>query len=180
MTDVKSVQPLPAGKRPPRVLAICSSGGHWAELRRIKDAWDGCAVTYVTTSATLARDLEDDPQAPGKSAPRFVSIVDINRWSPALEKARVVLQIALVLLRSRPDVIVSTGALPGYIAIRLGRLMGARRIWLESIANVEEPSTSGLRASAHCNLWLTQWEHQTQDPKTLGLACTPTYAGKVL
>ena len=50
------------------------------------------------------------------------------------------LRTFLVVLRERPDVVVSTGAAPGYFALRFGRLFGARTLWLESIANVEELS----------------------------------------
>ena len=56
-----------------------------------------------------------------------------------------------------PDVIVSTGAAPGYIALRLGRLLGSRTIWLDSIANVERLSMSGEIVGRHADLWLTQW-----------------------
>ena len=44
-------------------------------------------------------------------------------------------------------------------ALRLGRLLGARTIWLDSIANVDELSLSGLKARRHADLWLTQWPH---------------------
>jgi len=37
-------------------------------------------------------------------------------------------------------VIVSTGAAPGYFAIVLGRLFGARTIWIDSMANIENLS----------------------------------------
>ena len=42
-----------------------------------------------------------------------------------------------LLLRHRPDVIVTTGAAPGYFALRFGKLLGARTIWIDSMANAE-------------------------------------------
>ncbi len=54
---------------------------------------------------------------------------------------------------------ISTGALPGYMALRLGKLLGANTIWVDSIANVEELSESGRRIGNHADLWLTQWQH---------------------
>jgi hypothetical protein len=54
------------------------------------------------------------------------------------------------LLRVRPDVIVSTGAPCGYVAIRMGRLLGARTLFIDSIANAVQPSLSGqLGVPAH-------------------------------
>ena len=57
------------------------------------------------------------------------------------------------------DVVLSTGAAPGYFAILFGRLVGARTIWLDSIANVEQVSMSGQMVRRHADLWLTQWPH---------------------
>jgi len=83
------------------------------------------------------------------------------------------LQIFRIILREKPDVIVSTGAAPGYLAIRIGRLMGAKTVWLDSIANVDELSLSGQRIGKYADLWLTQWPH-------LGKPQGPSYKGSVL
>lgn len=63
-----------------------------------------------------------------------------------------------ILLRVRPDIIITTGALPGLIAVFLGHLMRRRTIWVDSLANAEEPSTSGRKAQRFVSLWLSQWE----------------------
>lgn len=78
-----------------------------------------------------------------------------------------------LLLRLRPDVVISTGAAPGFFAARLAKLVGARTIWLDSIANGEELSLSGQRAGRFVDLWLTQWEH-------LASHDGPQYFGNVL
>lgn len=145
-------------QRAPRVLAVASGGGHWVELRRLRRAWDGCAVTYVTTVAGYRSDLAQDAPGPDGAAPRFFTVPEGNQWN----KLRVLKQAAHVLtivLRTRPDVVISTGAAPGYFAIRFGRMLGARTVWLDSIANAEELTLSGRMAGRHCDLWLTQWEH---------------------
>jgi hypothetical protein len=67
--------------------------------------------------------------------------------------------VLLLLLRVRPDVVISTGAAPGYFALRLGRILGARTVWVDSVANAEELSMSGRMAGKYADLWLTQWEH---------------------
>jgi hypothetical protein len=45
------------------------------------------------------------------------------------------------------------------VAIRLGRLIGARTVWIDSIANVETLSLSGAKIGRYVDLWLTQWPH---------------------
>ena len=66
-------------------------------------------------------------------------------------------QVALVVFRERPDVVVTTGAAVGYFAIVFGRLAGSRTIWIDSIANADEMSLSGQKASRFAQVVLTQW-----------------------
>ena len=132
-----------------RILAVASSGGHWVQLRRITPAFDDHEVIYLTTDAGHRTEV-----APA----RLHTVIDANR-SEKLALARCLLKIAWVLARERPAVVVSTGAAPGYLALRCARLIGARTVWIDSMANVEELSMSGRLASATADLCLTQWAH---------------------
>jgi len=146
-----------------RVLAVSSGGGHWVELLRVVDAFEGAMVTYVTVN----RDYRDDV-----AGERFHVIHDATRWS-RISLLLMASQLLWIMLRERPGVIVTTGAAPGYFALRFGRWFGARTIWLDSIANVDELSMSGQMASKYAQLWLTQWSH-------LETSSGPEYAGAVL
>jgi hypothetical protein len=75
---------------------------------------------------------------------------------------------------SAPDLIISTGAAPGLIALLLGKLVFRRRtIWIDSMANADRLSTSGRLAGRLADLWLTQWPH-------LAEAGGPQFWGPVL
>ena len=146
-----------------RVLAISSGGGHWVQLLRLRPAFEGCRVTYVTVRESYRADV------PGQ---RFRVINDATRW----DKVGLVtmgLRLVWIMLRERPHAVVSTGAAPGYFAIRLGKLLGARTVWVDSIANAEEMSMTGRIVGRHAGLWLTQWEHLAGDGG-------PSYAGAVV
>jgi UDP-N-acetylglucosamine:LPS N-acetylglucosamine transferase len=135
--------------RRPRVLAISSRGGHWIQLLRLRPAFLEADVTFVTTD------------------PEYESMVDGARFRVVCEATRkqkirmiwMLFQILWILLRERPTAIVTTGAAPGYIAVRLGKWLGARTLWVDSIANAEELSLSGRLASKHADVTLTQWSH---------------------
>jgi UDP-N-acetylglucosamine:LPS N-acetylglucosamine transferase len=141
-----------SGKRP-RLLAISSGGGHWVQLLRLRPAFEGCEVHYATVREGYR--LETD----GGS---FHLIPDSNRWNK-LALLRSALTIFLLVLRLRPDVVITTGAAPGYFGARFGKLLGARTIWVDSVANVEELSMSGAKAGSFVDLWLTQWPHLARD-----------------
>ncbi|WP_208539075.1 glycosyltransferase family protein [Algihabitans albus] len=129
-------------------------------------------MTYVTTNPEFGPEVEADAAARRQPKPRFYAISDANRWQK-LRLLWALLKLFAILLRVRPHTIITTGAAPGYLALRLGRLMGARTAWVDSIANAEELSLSGRKAGNHADVWLTQWED-------LASARGPQYRGSVL
>lgn len=135
--------------RKPKVVAVSSGGGHWIQLLRLTPALADCDVTFATVERGYRADV---------GAAKFRVVLDANRWSK-LRLLRAAWSVLWVLLRERPDVVLSTGAAPGYFAISLGKKLGARTIWVDSLANVEALSLSGQRAGRCADLWLTQWPH---------------------
>jgi UDP-N-acetylglucosamine:LPS N-acetylglucosamine transferase len=130
------------------VLAVASGGGHWVQLRRLRPAFDAAKVTWVSTQQDYGCEVEGD----------FRLVPDANMWTK-WKLVVMFLRIAWVVACVRPDVVVTTGAAPGYAALLFGRLLGAKTIWIDSIANSETLSTSGMRARRWADVWLTQWEH---------------------
>lgn len=149
---------------PHRILAVASAGGHWVQLARLSEAFAGCDTLYVTTVAGQAPPTGDRPVA---------KISDGSRNEPwRLVVATV--QLAALMFRFRPQAVITTGAAPGYLALRLAKLRGCRTVWLDSIANSEEISMSARLARPYADRWLTQWEDLSR--KTPGL----DYWGQVL
>lgn len=146
-----------------RVLAIASGGGHWQQLMLMRPAFDGPDTTYATTLPGL-------PEQFGIG--RFFLVPDCNRNEP-LAALRCAAILAWRILRLRPRVVISTGALPGVMALALGKLTGARTIWVDSVANAETMSTSGRQARLFADLWMSQWEH-------VAASSGAEYAGAVL
>jgi UDP-N-acetylglucosamine:LPS N-acetylglucosamine transferase len=146
-----------------KVLAVASSGGHWVQLRRLVPAFADSEVVYVTVIEAYRSQVPEN---------RFYSVNDATRWNK-LGLIRLALRLAWIIVKERPSVVISTGAAPGYFAILLGRWFGAKTIWIDSMANIEDLSMSGSRAGRYADLWLTQWPH-------LAKAEGPHYGGSVL
>ena len=119
-----------------------------------RPAFEGHDVAYVTTDPGYRADVGDA---------RFYVACDANRWNK-LALVRCAAKIAWIMLRERPNVVISTGAAAGYFAVRLGQLLGAHTVWVDSVANVEELSLSGRMASTKADLCLTQWPHLADGP----------------
>ncbi len=145
--------PVPAASerpvRRPKVLAVASRGGHWIQLLRLRDACEGADVVYVTTVPEYREMIGNG---------RFRLVIEANR-DRKLRLLLAALQMLWILAVERPDVVMTTGAAPGYLAVRLGKWLGMRTLWIDSIANAEELSLSGRLASRHATAVLTQWSH---------------------
>ncbi len=144
--------------RRPRVLAVASSGGHWVQLMRMRPAWDDCDIAYLTTEAAYGEEVRAYALERGQPEPRFHTTVLATRWQKA-RLVRQLLEVFWVLLKERPGTVVSTGAAVGYFALRIGKLLGAKTLWIDSIANAEELSLSGQKICRHADICLTQWPH---------------------
>ena len=137
------------------ILAVASAGGHWTQLNLLNEAFDGCDVHYVTTN--LNRGITQNK--------KNMSIVIDADLSTKLKLIPLALQTLLIIMRQRPDVVISTGAAPGFFAILFGKLLGAKTIWIDSLANLERLSVSGQQAQRFCDLCLTQWPDLTTQNK---------------
>jgi UDP-N-acetylglucosamine:LPS N-acetylglucosamine transferase len=146
-----------------KVLAVASSGGHWVQLRRVTPAFAESEVVYVTVLESYRSQVPEN---------KFYTVKDATRWNK-VGLIVLALQLAWIIVKEKPDVVISTGAAPGYFAILLGRLFRAKTIWIDSMANIEELSMSGSRVGRYADLWLTQWPH-------LARSEGPHYAGGVL
>jgi glycosyltransferase involved in cell wall biosynthesis len=150
------------GRTAKKILAVASAGGHWVQLLRLRPAFEGHHVEYLSTNDGFRTDVNECLHV----------VTDASMWEK-LKLLKMFLEVARVVFAMRPDVVVTTGAAPGFAAIVFGRLIGARTIWIDSIANAEKLSSSGRQARHWASAWLTQWKH-------LSSKNGPNYWGAVL
>ncbi len=146
-----------------RVLAVSSGGGHWVQLMRLSRILEEHDVVFATVDESYGCDVEGS---------KLYTFVDATAWNK-LKLLRQAFQILLIVLRERPEIVISTGAAPGYFALRIAKLLGAKTIWIDSIANAECMSRAGTQVGAHADLWLTQWPD-------LACECGPYCKGALL
>lgn len=113
------------------------------------------------------------PDLPVRAGIEAATILpDCNR-DQIWESLRCLVEAARLVLRFRPDVVISTGAAPGFFCIVIGRLLGARTLWIDSVANAEQMSMCGKLSRYFSTRCITQWEHLAQGDR-------PAYVGSVL
>lgn len=164
-----------------KILAVASSGGHWVQLMKIRSAWKHMDAVYMSTVSEYQNELNKYASENDMDPPRFYKTVVATRWQK-FKLLRQLLDIVWVILRERPSYIVTTGAAPGFFAVKIGSLLGIKTVWIDSIANVEEMSLSGQKALSCADICLTQWEDLAEKHNSLNVNEAPKlkYWGSVL
>ena len=133
-----------------KVMAIASGGGHWVQLCRLKLAFEGMDIFYVSVDPSAATDV------PGH---RYYTVRDASRRD-RLKFIILIFQLIRILLKERPSVVITTGSAPALVAMTLAKVfLRSKTIWIDSIANAERMSSSGQKARSVADIWLTQWPH---------------------
>jgi len=130
------------------VLLVCSPGGHALQLSLLRGAWSGYAAAWVTLEAEDTRTLLEDETVVFAYGPTTRNLPNLARN----------LRLALKLVRSaRPRVIVTTGAGIAVPFAWIGRLLGARVVYIESFTRIESPSLSGRLIAPVTDRLYVQW-----------------------
>ncbi|MCP8889309.1 UDP-N-acetylglucosamine transferase subunit ALG14 [Sphingomonas faeni] len=153
-----------ASGTPMRILLVASAGGHWIELHRLKAAFVGADCQFVSTSKGMTPPLGDR---------EVLEIPDTARDS-AWTMAPTLAGLFRIFRAFDPHLVVSTGAAPGAMALLVGKMFGARTIWIDSIANSEVLSLSGRLVRPIADLRITQWQHLAEKNRSL------RYLGQIL
>ena len=116
-----------------KILLVSSSGGHFRGLQALEDYWQTCDRVWVTfRSATTELALAEE-SVYWAWGPTNRNVVNLLRN----------LKLAFsILLRERPDIVLTTGAGVAVPFIIMGKLFGAKAIFIESITRVKSLSLS--------------------------------------
>ncbi len=122
-----------AGVDRTQLLLVCSTGGHLLQLVALREAWGGFTRLWVTFDRGDSRSLLADEQVVIAYGPTNRSLVNLAR--------NVVLSLRVVR-RSRPRVVLTTGAGVAVPFAWIGRLFGAQVVYVESVTRIDGPSLS--------------------------------------
>jgi len=138
------------------------------QLLRLLDhcgTWPIQPSLFVTTQPELAGKL-------GRNGKTYV-IGECNRQHP-LAALAVLFRSFRIMLKEKPDVIVTTGSMPLAMLCIVAKLFGKKVVWIDSIANTERFSVSGRLVYHFADIFLTQW------PKLASQHRKAEFAGAIL
>ncbi|EHI99673.1 MULTISPECIES: UDP-N-acetylglucosamine--LPS N-acetylglucosamine transferase [unclassified Clostridium] len=134
-----------------KVCFITSSGGHLTHLIQLKEWWQDKERFWVTFE-------KEDSKSILKDEKKYWCYFPTNRNIKNLIKNTF---LALKILhKEKPDLIVSTGAAPAIPFFYLGKLFGAKVIYIEVYDRIEKPTITGKVVYPISDLFVLQWEEQ--------------------
>jgi UDP-N-acetylglucosamine:LPS N-acetylglucosamine transferase len=138
--------------RPPfgsvSVLLVCSPGGHLQQLATLRHVWDDYTRAWVTLDKSDARSLLQDERVIFAHGPTERNLGNL---------ARNVVLAARVLRELRPEVVITTGAALAVPFAWVGRLCGARIVFIESLSRITKPSLALRLSSPALDRIYVQW-----------------------
>jgi UDP-N-acetylglucosamine:LPS N-acetylglucosamine transferase len=159
--------PTPASVK---LIVGASAGGHANELQILLEAargvWPVEPAGYVTTMAITAQGF--------MKYGRPVHVIGESDRRKPLQAVAVLFRTLGVALRERPDAVVTTGSMPLAIFCIWCKLLGARIVWIDSVAQIDHMSLSGRLMRRVADLCLAQW------PDVAARYAGVEYAGEVL
>lgn len=136
-----------------KVCLVGSSGGHLTHLYMLRPFWSTKQRFWVTFDKEDARSLLENEKI-------YSCYYPTNRSIKALVKNTI---IALKVLRKeKPDIIISSGAAVAVPFFYLGKLLGAKLIYIEVFDRIDKPTMTGKIVYPIVDKFIVQWEEQKQ------------------
>jgi len=145
-------------QKPMKICLAASAGGHLSQLLKLEDSWAGHETLFITTTEVVRDKLS--------KFGRVYVVGECNRRHP-MRVILVLFRCVRVILREKPDVVLSMGAAVGCIVCFIGKLIGAKVVWIDSITNVERISLSGRMVRYIADLFLVQWPELVEQYKNV-------------
>jgi len=144
-----------------KVCLVGSSGGHLAHLYMLKPFWKDKKRFWVTFNKEDARSLLKKERVYSCYYPTNRNIKNLVRNTWVAWK---------VLRKEKPDLIISSGAAVAVPFFYLGKLMGAKLIYIEVFDRIDKPTLTGKLVYPITDRFIVQWEEQKKVyPKAINL-----------
>lgn len=134
-----------------KVCLVGSSGGHLTHLYMLKPFWENMNRFWVTFDKEDAKSLLEDEKV-------YPCYYPTNRSIKALVKN---IKVAYkVLKKEKPDLIISSGAAVAVPFFYIGKIMGAKLIYIEVFDRLDKATMTGRMVYPITDKFIVQWEEQ--------------------
>lgn len=134
-----------------KICLVSSSGGHLLQLHILKEWWKKYPRYWVTFKKEDAVSLLEKEKVYWSYFPTNRNIKNLIRNTFLALK---------ILLKEKPEIIVSTGAGVAVPFFYVGKLIGAKLIYIEVYDRINLPTLTGKLVHPITDVFILQWEEQ--------------------
>ena len=144
-----------------KVCLVGSSGGHLTHLYMLKDFWKDKDRFWVTFDKEDARSILENEKVIPCYYPTNRNIKNL------IKNTFLAIRI---LLKEKPDLIISSGAAVAVPFFYIGKILGAKLIYIEVFDRIDKPTVTGKLVYPIADKFIVQWEEQKKVyPKAINL-----------
>lgn len=134
-----------------KICFVTSSGGHLTHLMQLREWWSDKERFWVTFNKEDSRSILEGEKKYWCHFPTNRNMKNLIRNTFLAIK---------ILRKEKPDLIISTGAAPAIPFFYIGKLFGAKVIYIEVYDRIEKPTITGKLVYPITDLFILQWEEQ--------------------
>jgi beta-1,4-N-acetylglucosaminyltransferase len=134
-----------------KICLVSSSGGHLFHLQLMKSWWEKHDRFWVTSKKEDAIFLLKDERVYWAYYPTPRNLKNLIRNSLLAIK---------VLLKERPDIIISAGSAVAVPFFYFGKLLGSTIVFVEVYDRISTPTLTGKLVHPIADIFVIQWEEQ--------------------
>ncbi len=138
-----------------KLMFISSTGGHFNEMAQLKPMLDKYEYYIVTEKTSDKMYLKN--KYPKKVSYLIYGTKD-NFWIYPFKLFYNTIKSLFIYLKVRPKVIITTGAHTAGPMCCIGKILGSKIIFIESMANITTKTITGRIIYKFADLFIVQWE----------------------
>lgn len=135
----------------PKICFVCSAGGHFEEIRQLKDVINKYNHFFVLAKNNATKSFKDT---------KFL-VNDLNRTNfltKFFSFIRTFIRQFFIFLRQKPDYIITTGAAVAIPMCIIGKIFKKKIIYVESFARIKDLSRTGKMLLKKSDVFIVQWD----------------------
>lgn len=131
-----------------KIALVGSSGGHLTHLNLLKKFWNKHDRFWVTFDKADARSILDKERTYSAYYPTNRNLINLFR--------NTILAVR-VLIKERPDVIISSGAAVAVPFFYVGKILGVKTVYIEVFDRIDHSTMTGKLVYPVSDVFIVQW-----------------------
>lgn len=128
-----------------KIALVCEHGGHLTQMLQIIDSVSGHDYFFITNISERTKALQYKKY--------LINPIGTN----PIKMIKAIISITKIFKKEKPEIIISTGAEIAIPAFIIGKLMGAKLIYIESWSRLKTKSTTGKLLYYLSDIFIVQW-----------------------